>query len=307
MGDDYGDYSDDGAGYNDDEEEERRRRYEEDQQEIRKQASILEKKWTSVVRLQRRVLDLEGQVSSLTTELENMPIGMSASSKKIDPTSWLPRNPAKYSLGHRQPITSVAFHNVFSVVASSSEDGSIKIWDWELGELERTLKGHTKAVLDLDFGGTGSEILLASCSSDLTIKLWDPQNDYSNIRTMTGHDHTISSIRFTPSGTHLVSASRDKCIRVWEVKTGYSVRTIRGHSEWVKTVSLSTDSQYILSGGIDQTARITGFNTGEGKLAFIGHDHVIECAAFAPTSAHTYLASIEGLEAARAFAVFRLV
>lgn len=297
IGDDYGEYSDDGGSYNDDEEEERRRRYEEDQQEIRKQASILEKKWTSVVRLQRRVLDLEGQVSALTTELENMPIGMSAGSKKIDPTSWLPRNPAKYSLsGHRQPITSVAFHNVFSVVASSSEDGSIKIWDWELGELERTLKGHTKAVLDLDFGGTGSEILLASCSSDLTIKLWDPQNEYSNIRTMTGHDHTISSIRFTPSGTHLVSASRDKCIRIWEVKTGYSVRTIRGHSEWVKTVSLSTDSQYILSGGIDQTARITGFNTGEGKLAFIGHDHVIECAVFAPASAYTYLASIEGLK-----------
>ena len=82
MGDYYGDYSDDGAGYNDDEEEERRRATEEDQQEIRKQASILEKKWTSVVRLQRRVLDLEGQVSSLTTELENMPIGMSASSKE---------------------------------------------------------------------------------------------------------------------------------------------------------------------------------------------------------------------------------
>ena len=301
-GDDYGEYSDTGFGGDDDDDDavgERRRRYEEDQQEIKKQASILEKKWTSVVRLQRRVLDLESQVSSLTTELENMPIGISSSSssKKVDPTSWLPRNPAKYSLsGHRQPITSVAFHSVFSVVASSSEDGSIKIWDWELGELERTLKGHTKTVLDLDFGGTGSDILLASCSSDLTIKLWDPQNEYSNIRTLTGHDHTISSVRFTPSGTHLLSASRDKCIRIWEVKTGYSVRTIRGHSEWVKTVSPSWDAAYILSGSIDQSARITSFTTGEGKLSFIGHDHVIECAAFAPPSAYSYLASIEGLK-----------
>lgn len=299
-GDDYGEYSD--TGFDEDDEDalgERRRRYEEDQQEIKKQANILEKKWTSVVRLQRRVLDLESQVSSLTTELENMPIGISSSaaSKKVDPTSWLPRNPAKYSLsGHRQPITSVAFHSVFSVVASSSEDGSIKIWDWELGELERTLKGHTKAVLDLDFGGTGADILLASCSSDLTIKIWDPQNEYANIRTLTGHDHTISSVRFTPSGTHLLSASRDKCVRIWEVKTGYSVRTIRGHSEWVKTVSPSMDSTYILSAGIDQSARISSFTTGEGKLSFIGHDHVIECAAFAPPSAYSYLAAIEGLK-----------
>lgn len=301
TGDDYGEYSD---GYNNDEDDddvaaERRRRYDEDQQEIKKQASILEKKWTSVVRLQRRVLDLESQVSNLTTELENMPIGLTsgAGSKKVDPTSWLPRNPAKYSLsGHRQPITSVAFHSVFSIVASSSEDGSIKIWDWELGELERTLKGHTKAVLDLDFGGSGSDILLASCSSDLTIKLWDPQNEYSNIRTLTGHDHTISSVRFTPSGTHLLSASRDKCVRIWEVKTGYSIRTIRGHSDWVKTVQPSLDSAYILSAGIDQSARISVFASGEGKLNFIGHDHVIECSAFAPPSAYAYLASIEGLK-----------
>lgn len=282
------------------------RRHEEDLAEVKKQAQILEKKWTSVVRLQRKVLDLESQVSNLTMELENMPVVVSSASSTArhrgagyngDPSTWLPRQPCKYSLsGHRQPITSVAFHSVFSVLASSSEDGTIKIWDWELGELERTLKGHTKAVLDVDFGGSGTEAFLASCSSDLTIKIWDPSNEYSNIRTLTGHDHTISSIRFTPAGTHLLSASRDKTVRVWEVKTGYCVRTIYGHSEWVKCVSPSWDSQYVVSGSIDQTARVSNILTGENKLAFVGHDHVVECALFAPKTAYGYLASIEGLK-----------
>lgn len=214
-----------------------------------------------------------------------------------DPSAWLPRQPPKYSLsGHRQPITSVAFHSVFSVLASSSEDGTIKIWDWELGELERTLKGHTKAVLDVDFGSSGTDALLASCSSDLTIKIWDPSNEYANVRTLTGHDHTISSIKFTPAGTHLLSASRDKTIRVWETKTGYCVRTIHGHSEWVKCVSPSWDSQYVVSGSIDQTARVSNILTGENKITFVGHDHVVECALFAPKTAYSYLASIEGLK-----------
>ncbi|ANB13543.1 Pac1p [Sugiyamaella lignohabitans] len=173
----------------------------------------------------------------------------------------------------------------------------IKIWDWELGELERTIKAHTKSVLDIDFGGPSrDEILLASCSSDLTIKIWDPSNDYSNVRTLTGHDHTISSVRFTPSGTHLISASRDKTIRIWEVKSGYSIKTIHGHSEWVRSISVSLDGNYILSGGIDQSARISSFSTGEGKLQFIGHDHVIEHVVFAPKSAYPYLAALEGLE-----------
>lgn len=58
--------------------------------------------------------------------------------------------------GHRSAITRVAFHPVYSVLASSSEDTTVKIWDWETGEFERTLKSHTKNVSDVDFDSKGS-------------------------------------------------------------------------------------------------------------------------------------------------------
>lgn len=269
-----------------------------DASDTKKLSQILEKKWTSVVRLQRKILDMETQMSSMKLELENAQVNGGLKTTSNDPENWLPHQPAKYTLsGHRQPITSIAFHPFFSILSSASDDGSIKIWDWELGELERTLKGHTRSVLDLDFGGPSkSEILMASCSSDLTIKLWDPNSDYSNIRTLTGHDHTISSVRFTPEGTHLISGSRDKTIRIWEVKTGYAIRTIIGHSEWVKCVVPSFDSSYILSAGIDQSARISNIQTGEGKLLFVGHEHAIEDAVFAPRTANKYLSALEGLK-----------
>jgi platelet-activating factor acetylhydrolase IB subunit alpha len=61
---------------------------------------------------------------------------------------------------------------------------------------------------------------IVTCSSDLTIKLWDPNNEYSNTKTLHGHDHSISTVRFTPDGERLVSASRDKTIRIWEVASG---------------------------------------------------------------------------------------
>lgn len=173
----------------------------------------------------------------------------------MDPASWLPRAPARHTLvGHRNPITSVAFHPVFSVLASGAEDSTIKIWDWELGELERTIKGHTKPVQDVDFGGPKNGVLLASCSSDLTIKLWDPSDEYKNIRTLTGHDHSVSAVRFIPSasGQNLVSASRDKTLKVWEVATGYCVRTIQGHADWIRDVVPSFDGRWLLSAGNDQ-------------------------------------------------------
>jgi WD40 repeat protein len=37
-----------------------------------------------------------------------------------------------------------------------------------------------------------------------------------------------------PDAHHLVSCSRDKTIRFWEVATGYCLRTFTGHSEWVR-------------------------------------------------------------------------
>ena len=61
---------------------------------------------------------------------------------------------------------------------------------------------------------------LASCSADMSIRLWD-FSTYECVRTMQGHDHNVSSVCFMPSGDFLVSASRDKSIKMWEVATGY--------------------------------------------------------------------------------------
>lgn len=269
-----------------------------DDVKMKKYEGLLEKKWTSVVRLQKKIMELETRLSNLQNELDST-TPTSSTRKNIDSTAWLPRAPPRHSLsGHRNPVTSVAFHPIYSVLASSSEDSTIKIWDWEVGELEQTVKGHTKAVLDVDFGGPKANILLASCSSDLTIKLWDPANEYKNIRTLTGHDHSVSAVRFIPSaaGEFLVSASRDKTLRIWEVATGYCVKTIHGHVDWIRDVSPSFDGKWLLSVGNDQTARLWVAATAEHKATFLGHEHVIECGVFAPPQSYPYLSQIAGIK-----------
>ncbi|KAF2460477.1 platelet-activating factor acetylhydrolase IB alpha subunit [Lineolata rhizophorae] len=272
----------------------------------KKYEGLLEKKWTSVVRLQKKIMDLESRNATLQHELDSS-TPTSLLRKNQDPTSWLPRSPARHTLqSHRQPVTCVAFHPIFSSLASGSEDTTIKIWDWELGELERTVKGHTKGVLDVDFGGPRGGTLLASCSSDITIKLWDPSDEYKNIRTLPGHDHSVSAVRFVPSGAAgspasgnlLVSASRDKTLRVWDVTTGYCVKTIRGHADWVRDVAPSIDGRWLVSAGNDQTARLWDAASGEAKTAFVGHEHHVECVAIAPPASYSHLAGLAGLKKA---------
>lgn len=171
-----------------------------------------------------------------------------------------------------------------------------------MGELERTIKGHTRAVLDVDYGGPRGGTLLASCSSDLNIKLWDPADDYKNIRTLPGHDHSVSAVRFIPSGAAgspmsgnlLVSASRDMTLKIWDVTTGYCVKTLSGHAAWVRDVVPSPDGRFLFSAGDDRVARLWDVSSGETKATFLGHEHNIECVALAPSTTYPHLSPLAG-------------
>ncbi|KAK1788065.1 hypothetical protein P4O66_016542, partial [Electrophorus voltai] len=256
----------------------------------KKYAGLLEKKWTSVIRLQKKVMELESKLNEAKEEITlGGPVG-----QKRDPKEWIPRPPEKYALsGHRSPVTRVIFHPVFSIMVSASEDATIKVWDYEAGDFERTLKGHTDSVQDISFDQTGK--LLASCSADMTIKLWDFQG-FECIRTMHGHDHNVSSVAIMPNGDHIVSASRDKTIKMWEVATGYCVKTFTGHREWVRMVRPNQDGTLLASCSNDQTVRVWVTATKECKAELREHEHVVECISWAPDSAHPTILEATGSE-----------
>ena len=110
----------------------------------------------------------------------------------------LPREPEKYTLqGHRGKITKLVLHPFYNIVASASEDATIRLWDYDSGEQERALKSHTGIVNFLAFNPNGKQ--LASCSTDLSIKLWNLET-YSVQKTLTGHEHEVSAVAYLANG-----------------------------------------------------------------------------------------------------------
>jgi platelet-activating factor acetylhydrolase IB subunit alpha len=247
-----------------------------------KSKGLLEKKWTSVVRLQKRVMELEAQNAALQSAKAN---GVGAigggnvdMKNPLGDARLIPRAPAKTQLsGHRAPVNVVATHPVYSLVATGSEDSTVKMWDFETAQYERTLKGHTGSVTGLAFDASGS--LLASCSADMSAKLWD-MSSFSCIKTLRGHDHTISCVRFNLAGDCVLTGSRDETIKMWEVATGFCTKTFSGHNDWVKCIAVSLDGEQLASAGSDQTIIVWKLGTGQNVHTLRGHEHVIESLAF---------------------------
>ncbi|THU92101.1 dynein regulator [Dendrothele bispora CBS 962.96] len=248
----------------------------------KKTSGLLAKKWTSVIRMQKKIIDLEQRLAQALEENQNMAYLPNGSAKKGD-ADWLPNATAvKHRLtGHRDKVNALAFHPLYSVLASVSDDSTVKIWDWETGDLERTLKGHTKRVSGCHYNSNGTT--LATCSYDLFIKLWNVENDYQNFATLRGHEHSISSVQFLPGDDKIVSSSRDQTLRIWEVASTHCIKVISPHDNWIRSAIPSLDGRFVITCSMDHTSKIVETSTGEVKAEFRGHENSIDVAYICPS------------------------
>ena len=202
-------------------------------------------------------------------------------------------------------------HPTCTLCVSSSDDASIKIWDYENGDYIKTLKGHTSSINAIKFTPTGSHV--ASASSDWSIKIWDFKS-FNCVRTLRGHDHIISDLLFLPyfsdatdnmeddmeesnnnnntglssnitQSQQLLSCSRDETIKIWDIDTGFCNDTLQNHhTDWIRCITLNNDATVLASGGNDTIICLYQIIPGQNKFTIkgklTGHDHVIESLSF---------------------------
>ena len=142
-------------------------------------------------------------------------------------------------------VRSVAFSPDSQLIASGSEDSTIKIWNLSTGKEICTLSGHSDVVRSVTFSPDGQT--LASGSDDKTIKLWNVETG-KEICNWSGHSKEVTTVCISPDGQTLASGSDDKTVKVWNLKTGKKKLIITKDLVYFKSFAFSPDGQIIAIG-----------------------------------------------------------
>jgi WD40 repeat protein/tRNA A-37 threonylcarbamoyl transferase component Bud32 len=181
--------------------------------------------------------------------------------------------------GHSRAVNSVAFSPGSKLLASGSDDKTIKLWDLATGTLRSTFGGDMTVVWTVAFSPDGK--LLASGSSDQTIRLWDLATGTLH-STLKGHLYVVWTVAFSPDGKRLASGSKDKTIKLWDSTTGALLDTLEGDMEEIWSVAFSPDGKMLASGSSDWTIRLWDLATRTLHSTLEGHLNRVWTVAFSP-------------------------
>ena len=166
--------------------------------------------------------------------------------------------------------TALAYHPDKRLLASSSYDQTVKVWNLDTGKEVVTLVGHAKGVNHVAFSPKGDR--LASASQDRTVRVWDYERYRANepdagVQIFKGHLKSATSVAFHPDGQLLASGSQDRSIKVWNLTTEHLEKNLTGHEGEVVSLTFGDHGKSLISaGGSSQRGEVLFWDFDLGKI-----------------------------------------
>lgn len=167
--------------------------------------------------------------------------------------------------------------------------------------LERTIGGVDSDLISdrvtaLDFRGDGASIAIGSGtpSRDGQVLVVATTNGEVLRRFDEVHSDSVLSVRFSPKGRILASASADKSIRLLDLQTNEVVGALDGHTHHVLSLAWKKDGRLIASGSADGTIKTWDTETGQQKRTIGGFPDEVTAVAFLGDSTQVISSCADG-------------
>jgi WD40 repeat protein len=217
--------------------------------------------------------------------------------------------------GHSGSVWSVVFHPTAPLLATGSNDETVRLWQLSpnyssatcVATLDRSNGGHSGPVWSVAFHHMAP--LLATGSYDKTVRLWQlsPNNSSATcVATLNqsngGHSGSVSSVAFHPTAPLLATGSSDSTVKLWHLVTtpdnlsATCVATLNqsneGHNSLVRSVAFHPKESLLATGSYDNTVKLWHLMTTPNNLSATcvatlnqsngGHSSLVRSVAFHP-------------------------
>ena len=251
--------------------------------------------------LVRRFEGHEGDLTSIAFSPDQQQLVSAAWDSTL--ISWDIRtgNELRRFKGHTGAVFDVAFSPDGSQLVSGSEDRTITLWDAATASIVRRFEGFSDSVNSVAFSPDGHSILaamgtiryVAGSNNDDRLHLLNADTG-AEIRPFEGHSAPITTVRFSPDGKTVLSASTDATLDLWDAASGGEIRRFIGHGTAVWSADFSPDGRYAISGSQDGTVIVWDLTTGEELRSLGEPGAMVQGVVFTPDGRMALTASADG-------------
>ena len=195
-----------------------------------------------------------------------------------------------------------------NLAITGSADSCIYIWDLKSPPVSQTSKYHDSDTLTVAISPCG--MYAVSGGVDSIIKVYD-LDSMVILKELHGHQGLVNHVVVMRDSKHILSASSDGSVNLWNGEMEEVVSTFRDEkiSSQVNCIAISADSELLMSGNEDGQVMFWSMKTGKLLKTFTNHKSAIASVAFAqsPTAKYIMSASRDGQVCTRDFHTAKII